>query len=168
MPRITSQQTRQAVLVTGDPVDPNILPEKLQLFNELGQPLMIGVDAGRFQTIQTVGPIPPSALQLADLELYPSVRLFKIGTDRPARVRLYPSEAFRSSDANRPIGTRPRGNNGRLLEVVTTSSMLELVLSPVVDLVSDASDSPLFYSTITNLDSVEEEVVITYNYIRTE
>lgn len=168
MARVTSQKTRQAVLVTGDPLEVGILPEKLQLFNELGQPLMIGVDAGRFETENSVGPILPGAVELDTVELYPSVRLYKIATDRPARVRLYPTESFRLSDISRSIGTRPRGNNGRLLEVVTTSEMLELTLSPVVDLVSNDPDSSIFYATITNLDSVEGDVVITYSYIRTE
>jgi hypothetical protein len=38
MPRVTSQQIRQALLVTGEPVDPATL-EKLQLYNELGEPV---------------------------------------------------------------------------------------------------------------------------------
>src|SRR3954451_20468663 len=38
MPRVTSQQIRQALLVTGEPVDPATL-EKLQLYNELGEPI---------------------------------------------------------------------------------------------------------------------------------
>lgn len=32
MPRVTSQKTRQMLLVTGDPLDANELPEKVQLY----------------------------------------------------------------------------------------------------------------------------------------
>lgn len=168
MTRITSRRIRQAVLALGDPLDPNILPEELQLFNDQGEPLMIGTDAGRFQVDNSAGVLASSAQMFDSFEAHPSIRLYKVGTNRPARVRVYPTEEFRLNDANRPIGTRPRGNNGRLLEVVTTPTMLELTLTPVVDLVSKEADVPEFYTTITNLDSVEGEVVITYYYIRTE
>lgn len=168
MTRIESHKIRQAVLTLGDPLDPNMLPEELQLFDEQGNPLMIGTDAGRFEAENSAGIIASSA-QVADLfTASPSIRLYKVATNRPARVRVYPSSEFRSADAGRPIGTKPRGNNGRLLEVVTTPTMLELTLSPVVDLVSKEVDTPEFYTTITNLDSVAGEVVITYYYIRTE
>lgn len=43
MTRVTSQQIRQALLVTGEPVDPTNL-EKLQLYNELGEPIDTGQD----------------------------------------------------------------------------------------------------------------------------
>jgi hypothetical protein len=168
MARVMSQKTRQAVLVTGDPVDPNELPEKLQLFNELGEPLMLGGGFARHETVDTTASLFGGEIASRDLELYPSVRLYKIATDRPARVRMYPTAAMRDADRNRPVGTRPTGNHGRLLEVVTGVGLLELVLSPAVDITSVDAFYGTFYVSVTNLDSVNGTVSVTYNYFRTE
>lgn len=168
MTRVMSQQVRQAVLVTGDPVDPNSLPEKIQLFNELGEPLMLGGGFARHDQAESTAVLAQGATETADLELYPSVRLFKMGTNKPARVRMYPTAAMRDADLARPIGQKPPANSGRLLEVVTGVGLLELVLSPAVDVTSvDAFDS-LFYVSVTNLDITAEAVVVTYHYFRTE
>lgn len=168
MTRITSQKVRQAVLVTGDPLDPNTLPEKLMLFNELGEPLMLGGGFARHDQDDVTGMLAPGVLEARVLELYPSVRLYKIATNRPARVRMYPTAAMRLADEARSIGRVPTGNHGRLLEVVTTPGILELILSPAVDITSvDAFDSQ-FYVSVTNLDVVAGPVVVTYSFFRTE
>src|SRR3712207_5229113 len=151
MARVQSQKVRQAVLVTGDPVDPNTLPEKLQLFNELGEPLMLGGGFARHEEEDTTAVLAGGQVEARDLELYPSVRLFKIGTNRPARVRMYPTAAMRDADLYRPIGQKPTGNHGRLLEVVTDAALLELILSPAVDLTSSDEFDPTFYVSVTNL-----------------
>lgn len=168
MARVQSQKVRQAVLVTGDPVDPNILPEKWQLFNELGEPLMLGGGYARHEKDEPAGVINPGMVVSGVVELYPSVRLYKLITNRPARVRLYPTIEQRDADLSRPIGQKPVGNHGRLLEVVTATGLLELILSPAVDITSvDPFDSK-FYASVTNLDSVPGAVVVTYHYFRTE
>jgi len=169
MARVRSQMIRQAVLVTGDPVDPNSLPEKLQLFNELGEPLMMGGGFARHEEEQHSGTLLDPQEEKRDvLELYPSVRLYKIRTNRPTRVRMYPTAAMRDADAGRSIGVKPMGNHGRLLEVVTTPNLLELILSPAVDITSvDAFDSE-FFTTVTNLDSGVGTILVTYFYFRTE
>jgi hypothetical protein len=170
MARVQSQKVRQAVLVTGDPVDPNMLPEKLQLFNELGEPLMMGGGFARHEEVDTTAVMIPGQIQARDLELYPSVRIFKIGTNRPARVRMYPTAAMRDADLLRPIGTKPpsSSNHGRLLEVVTGAGLLELVLSPAVDLTSVDAFDALFYVSVTNLGDTDGAVAVTYHYFRTE
>src|SRR5215467_1085546 len=102
MTRITSQKIRQAVLVTGDPLDPNEVPEKLQLFNELGEPLMLGGGFARHDQDDTTGLLAPNVLEARVVTLYPSVRIYKLATNRPARVRMYPTEAMRLADEVRP------------------------------------------------------------------
>jgi len=169
MARVTQQRTRQMLLTSGDPQDPNLLPEKLQLFNELGEPLMIG---GGFSTrvikTENTAVLNAGSTETDTLELYPSVRLYKIATNRPARVRLYPTSATRDADITRSIGIKPQGNHGRLLEVVTYVGLLELILSPAVDMTSqDAFDSN-FYSTVTNLGLTANSISVTYHYFRTE
>ena len=168
MTRVRSQQIRQALLVTGDPLDPNLLPEKLQLFNEIGEPLSLGGGFARHFEDDTTGSLVPGEVATRTLELYPSVRLYKIVTNRPARVRLYPTAAMRDADIGRSVGRRPIGNHGRLLEVITTVDLPELILSPAVDITSVDSFDPNFYVSVTNLDSVSGAVVVTYHYFRTE
>lgn len=168
MTRVTSQKVRQAVLVTGDPVDPNVLPEKIQLFNELGEPLMLGSGSGRSVTEMASGFIAENGTQFDTLVAHPGIRLWKIATNRPARVRVYPTEDYRAADLDRPVGTRPQPDSGRLLEVVTTPDLLELTLSPAVDMHSKEEFFTDFYVTVQNRDSVAGAVVITYYYIRTE
>lgn len=166
--RVSSQKIRQALLVTGDPLDPNELPEKIQLFNELGEPLMLGGGFARHDGSDTSGLLNPSQTEARQVTLYPSVRIYKLATNRPARVRLYPNEAMRLADVQRGIGVKPVGNHGRLLEVVTTASMREIIMSPAVDITSmDAFDST-FYVSVTNLDAVPGPVVVTYSFFRTE
>lgn len=169
MARIRSQKIRQALLVSGDPLDPNELPEMIQLFNELGEPLMLGGGFARHDGSDVTGLLNPGQIEARDIDFYPSVRLYKIATNVSARVRMYPTGGMRDADLNRGIGVKPVGNHGRLLEVVTSSpSMLELFLSPAVDITSiDAFDST-FYVSVTNLDSVQGPVVVTYSYFRTE
>jgi len=168
MTRISSQKVRQAVLVTGDPLDPNILPEKLMLFNELGEPLMLGGGFARHDFDDVSGLLNPSQTESRTVTLYPSVRIYKINTNCPARVRMYPTAAMRDADLNRSIGIVPRGNHGRLLEVVTTSDILELILSPAVDITSIDAFNSDFYVSVTNMDSASGPVVVTYSLFRTE
>jgi hypothetical protein len=168
MARITSQKVRQAVLVTGDPLDPNTLPEKIMLFNELGEPLMLGGGFARHDLEDTSSLLQPNQLEARVVTLYPSVRLYKIATNRPARVRMYPTEDMRAIDELRSIGTVPKGNHGRLLEVVTAPGLLELILSPAVDVTSVDAFNSDFYVSVTNMDLVAGPVVVTYSFFRTE
>jgi hypothetical protein len=168
MTRISSQKVRQAVLVTGDPLDPNSLPEKIMLFNELGEPLMLGGGFARHDQEDVTGQLLVNYTEARVVTLYPSVRLYKIATNRPARVRMYPSEVMRAIDEPRSTGTAPRGNHGRLLEVVTTPGLLELILSPAVDVTSVDAFNSDFYVSVTNMDLVAGPVVVTYSFFRTE
>ena len=149
-------------------MDPDLVPERLQLFNELGEPLMLGGGYSRHEQEETTGLLIPNEIETDTLVMYPSVRLYKISTNRPARVRLYPTPEQRQLDIGRSIGVKPQGNHGRLLEVVTTPTLLELILSPAVDMTSVDAFNSEFYSTVTNMDSVDGAVAVTYYFFRTE
>lgn len=168
MARVQSQKIRQAVLVTGDPVDSDTLPEKLELFNEDGEALMIGGAMSRYEQVEPSGSIVADNTQFTTLTAYPGIRLLKIETDRPARIRVYNTEEYRAADLDRGLGIKPSGDHGRLLEVVTTADLLELTLSPAVDMHSKEPFFNDFYVSIQNRDSVDGAVVTTYTYIRTE
>lgn len=169
MPRVSSQKTRQMLLVTGDPLDPNTLPEKVQLFNERGEPLMIGAGSTRIsEAVSTARSLDPDRHELQTLAFAPSIRVFKIFTNRPARVRIYPTAAQRDADVSRPIGIKPKGNHGRLFELVTSPGLTEYILSPIVDMTSAQAFDSKYYATVTNLDTVAGVVIVTYHYFRTE
>lgn len=168
MPRVTSQKTRQMLLVTGDPLDPNILPEKLELYNTEGEPLMIGLQGVRAEFDHITSSLAPGAKESGAVTAFPGWRVIRLETNRPARVRLYPTIAQRDADLNRSIGVAPQGNSGRLLEVVTYAGELRWDMNPTVDLAAEDSADPTFFAAVTNLDSVTGSVVTTYTYVRTE
>jgi hypothetical protein len=95
--------------------------------------------------------------------------LFKIVTNRPARVRLYANAAYRTADAGRAIGTDPTGDHGLLMEIVTTAGQLSYALAPPVvgyNLEGPVTtDSPL---RVTNLDAGAGDVTVTLTAIEQE
>ena len=168
MTRVTQQKTRQYILVTGDPLDlDGPLPDKIELFNEAGNPLMIGVGGNRTALEYITAAIAAGANLTDEIEWAPSVRIFRIATDIPARIRIYATEAQRDADVSRAIGTKPTGNHGRLFEFITAPGQLDWYLTPVVDM-SASVDDGLFYLTVTNLTDSLDTVHTTFHYIRTE
>jgi hypothetical protein len=168
VPRVTNQKTRQYILVTGDPLDlDGPLPDKVQLFSEGGNPLMIGVGSNRAEFEHETSSIASGAYETDEIEWAPAVRVFKIATDVPARVRIYATAAQRDADVSRQTGTKPIGNHGRLFEFVTTATILEWTLTPVVDMTADQADG-IFYITVTNLSNSTDTVAVTFHYNRTE
>lgn len=168
MTRVTNQKTRQGILVTGDPLDlDGPLPDKFQLFNEAGEPLMIGGAYNRQEYVYTTPIISGGAPYSDTLELYPSVRVIRVGTNHPARVRVYATDAQRDADLIRSIGVEPVGNHGRLFELITSLDILTYDLTPVVDL-SSVDESGFFSIAVTNLTDDDFAIAITFNYVRTE
>lgn len=111
-----------------------------------------------------VGVVESGVVSMAE-----SYRVTKIATDRPARVRLYATIAQRDADASRAIGTAPSGNHGLLMEVITGTGALTMILTPQVDGTNfEASPSSNIPCCITNLDSATSAVTVTLTYIRTE
>lgn len=168
MPRVTNQKTRQYILVTGDPLDlDGPLPDKIELFSESGNALMIGVGSNRTVLEHVTAAIASGGYQTDEIVWAPSVRMFKVVTDIPARVRIYASEAQRDADIARPVGTKPTGNHGRLFELVSTAAQLEWTLTPVVDMTAEEEDG-IFYVTVNNLSNSTDTVNVSFHYNRTE
>lgn len=168
MARITSQKIRKMLLVTGEPLVPGELPEKLQLFNEEGEPLMIGLQGVRASFDHTTAPLASGFTETGSIDAFPGWRVIRLETNRPARIRVYPTIAQRDADLDRAIGVKPQGNSGRLLEVVSYTGELEWDMNPTVDLASADPSDPTFFVSVTNLDTVTGTVVTTYTYVRTE
>lgn len=65
------------------------------------------------------------------LELGKAYRLDKLVVDRPCRLRLYASAAYRSADADRPRDEDPVGDHGCILELFATPDLLTMMLLPM-------------------------------------
>lgn len=171
MTRVTSRKIRQALLVVGEALDPNDLPEEWQLFDAEGTPLAPGGGYAR-TTITHLTDIPLAfeESENSEFEVHPGWRAFRVSTNRPARVRVYASEAYQLAEAEveRPIGRDPVGDHGLLFELVTTVEDLDYTLSPTVDFIS-GDGSSIFFVTITSLDEeVTGTVQTTFHYARIE
>ena len=51
--------------------------------------------------------------------------------NRPCRLRLYASSAYRSADADRPRDEDPVGNHGCIHELFATADLLTMLLLPM-------------------------------------
>lgn len=167
MTRVTQHKSRQVIITSGGTLEDGLHIEELALFDQDGEPVSLGGGYRRAEYIHNTASLAPGAQEATLLTLWPSWRLFKVATNRPARIRIYATAEQRDADLNRALGSKPYGNHGRLFELVTSSDILEYTLSPVVDLSSD-DESSNFYATVTNRDSVAGVVTTTYHHVRTE
>lgn len=130
-----------------------------------GDPL---VPSRSFASVATAS-IAAGTQELTSISMSRGYRVIALKTDRPARVRIYATAAQQAADAARPVGTDPTGNHGLLLEYVTTSGMLEAVLSPMVDGASmEVTPSNNIPVTVTNLSGSAATVQVDLTYMRTE
>jgi hypothetical protein len=65
------------------------------------------------------------------LELGKAYRLDMFTVNRPCRLRLYASSAYRSADADRPRDEDPVGNHGCIHELFATADLLTMLLLPM-------------------------------------
>lgn len=167
MTRVTSRRTRQAVLVVGEPMDPEQLPEEIEFFNEDGEPLMLGAYPRETREYVTAV-LGDRITELGIFAVYKGWRALFAETDVPARVRVYASEAQRLADLDRNIGVDPLGDHGLLFELITTPEDLSYTLSPKVDFAVDDTSSLDYYMAVTNLSGDPAAVTTTFNLVRTE
>ena len=113
------------------------------------------------------GPLASGATATGTVELAGSYRALRVTTDVPARVRLYTNAAKRDQDLARPVGVKPSGDHGRMLEVVTTTALPALDLSPTLDgFVEDGTQEVPF--SVTSTSPSGGAVTVTLIWIRTE
>ena len=121
----------------------------------------------RQTSVLTTGPLSSGATQVGVTDLAASYRLLRVSTDVPARVRLYTNVAKRDQDLARPVGVKPSGDHGRMLEVVTTTELPAMDLSPTLDgFVEDGSDAVPY--SVTSTSPSGGAVTVTFTWIRTE
>ena len=117
----------------------------------------------------TTASLATGALSKTTIALARSYRLFKITTDKAARVRIYATAVQQTADEARAIGVDPSGDHGLIFEFVTTSLLLSSVLSPFVDGASmETTPSANIPITITNLSGATGTVKVDLTFVRTE
>lgn len=113
------------------------------------------------------GPLASGATATGTVDLAGSYRVLRVATDVPARVRLYTNAAKRDQDLARPVGVKPSGDHGRMLEVVTTAALPAMDLSPTLDgFVEDGSDAVPY--SVTSTSPSGGAVAVSFVWIRTE
>lgn len=121
----------------------------------------------RQTSVLTTGPLSAGATRVGVTDLAASYRLLRVSTDVPARVRLYTNVAKRDQDLARPVGVKPSGDHGRMLEVVTTTELPAMDLSPTLDgFVEDGTQEVPF--SVTSTSPSGGAVTVTLIWIRTE
>jgi hypothetical protein len=167
VPRITSHKTRSALLTMGPVIDnPEDLPDRLQLYDDAGNPLSLG-GFPRENRIFATPVIEHLETHHSVFVVWPGWRALMVQTDIPARIRLYASEEQRAADAERKIGRDPVGDHGLLFELISTPQQLSYSLSPKVDFATDDGSSN-YYAAVTNRSLEPGAVTTTFNLVRTE
>ena len=104
---------------------------------------------------------------ILNIELAGGYRLLHIGTDNPARVRVYYSDGARTADASRPIGTDPTPPHGLIAEVVTTESLLDVWLNPAVyGYTTDGT--AIVPISVTNTQGAPQSITVTFTWVKSE
>ena len=177
MPRVRNQKTRQMLLVTGATLDPEELPEKLELYNADGEALNIPKGARREVIVTTssldaaedTGKLDtraPGEGESGVAEVGAGTMLTHISVNRAARVRFYTSAAKRDADELRDRFTDPMDfpetnlsiDHGCLAEFLLLTT-LSLDNIPADYLQGDPSGD--VYYRIDNFDLVADVVTVT-------
>jgi hypothetical protein len=100
--------------------------------------------------------------------------LLQVGSDYPARVRMYSSDTARTADASRPVGTDPLPGSGVIAEVVTYTGLPNLIpgaltqnMTPaVVGFTEDGANTiPV---RVTNNDTVTRVITVYLKMLKLE
>jgi hypothetical protein len=116
----------------------------------------------------TSASLAAGAIEKGTIELGTAYRVYKVETNKPARIRLYDTVANRDADETRAVGIAAGDYSGLAMEVILTSP-LTIVLPVAVDGFNNASPvSRNIPITITNADSTSGTITVTLTYIETE
>lgn len=182
--RITNKRIRQFLLTTGETVDPNTVPDTIQMYNSDGSPFnldaVMALNSGRRNVVITTGSLTAAAdtgkvsTRLAGggssgtVDLSVGALLTKIAVSKPSRVRLYTTAAHRDADIARNRFTDPMDfggvgatpNHGCLTEfLLLTTLALENI--PADYLYSAAAGDDNIYYRIDNYDLTAGPVTVT-------
>lgn len=118
----------------------------------------------------TTASLATDATETGTIAFGQAYTVYRIEVDKPARVRLYATEAQRDADEARPFGDIPTGNHGLVLDVLIDEDFF--LDSPILDITPTVSGANLDVGnvpiTVTNLDVSTGTVQVDITYLRTE
>lgn len=104
-----------------------------------------------------------------DVPLGLGYALYRVTTNRAARVRLYATVAQRAADTARAFATPPTGNHGVILDIETSAGQLFYALVPAPTGFSlEALPVPVVPVRITNLDVSTGDTTVTFTRVMVE
>jgi hypothetical protein len=106
----------------------------------------------------TASAVEAGAGAQGSLELGKAYRLDKLVVNRPCRLRLYASSAYRTADADRPRDEDPVGDHGCILEAFATADLLTMLLLPMPH---GYVESGFTYYLVTN-DGTTGDITFTF------
>jgi hypothetical protein len=99
---------------------------------------------------------------------FKSYALFKIQTSAAAWVRLYTTNAARTSDNARIQTTDPTPGSGVIAEVITTGAQTQLMTPAIFGFNDDTSPNSTIYLAVTNLSGSTASITVTLTLLRLE
>jgi hypothetical protein len=182
--RVTTKRIRQFLLTTGDAIDPDTVPDTIQMYNSDGTPFnldaIMALNASRRDVSVTTAALAAAANtgklatrlsgggESGAIDLSVGSLLTYITVSRPCRVRLYTSAAKRDADVARDRFTDPMNLGGKnavedhgcLTEFLLLST-LAMHNIPADYLFSETPGDDHIYYRIDNYDLAAGAVTVT-------
>lgn len=130
-----------------------------------------GGSSARASVLYTTASLAHNAAETGTVTMAKSYKLIRVVTDRAARVQVYSTAALRTADASRNTSTDPdiTTNHGVVLDLVTSSGVLDFYLSPQVDGSNfESTPSSAIPIRVTNISGATSTVAVTFHFIALE
>jgi hypothetical protein len=127
-----------------------------------------GGTGNRTDLTTTVGPISSGVTVDVDLTGYKGYALYKINTTGSSWIRVYCSNATRTSDSTRNINTDPQPGAGVLAEIIATSSGTTLISPGALCFNNDSPVSNNIPLAVTNTSASPQTLTITLTVLQLE
>jgi len=122
----------------------------------------------RAEAAHTTALLAANATETFTLTLNKLSGIIKIATDYPAWIRIYGTDAARTSDNSRLINTDPAANIALYMDAATNSA-LSLTIVPVKLFANmDSPTANTAYVSVQNLDAVSRAITLTVTYLGLE
>ena len=115
----------------------------------------------------TTAVLSVGAQELGSVTMAERFTINEVTANGTTRLRLYETADQRYADRNRPIGTNPSGDHGLLLEVITDTEHLDLVLKPRAEGANgDTPQTKTIYYTATNIGAEAKSLIFGIDFIQ--
>ena len=123
----------------------------------------------RAQAIATTASLAPETAANLDIpNVAKAYALYSIGTDQPAWVTLYTSQAARTADANRAMTMDPVPGSGVIAEIITGGNYTQWVSPMLMGYNNEATPVSTVYAKVHNKKTTAVAVQITITYLPLE